>query len=414
MAKKLVVCCDGTWNTPRTETNIFRTYRFLREGLGSPTEISLGDGVKTCVGRAGDGSEIVLFYDAGVGTDWFSRLLGGGVGAGLCENVCDAYRFLGNNFAPGCEIYLFGFSRGAYTVRSLCGFMKVAGLLERPRAKDVWRVYLDKYVAAGPHAAGAAARPAGWDVEKIRDRLFETVVKAVGHLGSEVADLRKHDNVKIKFLGVYDTVGALGVPIPAAAKVNEPIVGFHNTLLGDTVENAVQALAVDEKRGPYFPAVWTQEENAVALAGQRVLQVWFPGVHSDIGGGYHDKGIGNITLDFMMRQAADCGLEIDPNVRTPKVDLEALPAQHDSFDKAWQDLSAKLHLSPEGVRAIGPTAMGPGGAKLIVAPKVMLHPCLVHRLGQTCVTILDEKPDKRREGAYMPVNVTKNTLPVFV
>ena len=97
--------------------------------------------------------------------------------------------------------------------------------------------------------------------------------------------------------------------------VNEPIVGFHDTTLGDTVEHAVQALAVDEKRGPYVPTLWTQAADAAALAGQSVLQVWFPGVHSDIGGGYGDKGIGDITWDFMMRQAARHGLVIDSDRR---------------------------------------------------------------------------------------------------
>jgi uncharacterized protein (DUF2235 family) len=77
MARKLVVCCDGTWNTPRNETNIFRTYRFLRERLGAPAEVTHKDGVTSCGGRAGDGSEVLLYYDRGIGTDWFSRLVGG-------------------------------------------------------------------------------------------------------------------------------------------------------------------------------------------------------------------------------------------------------------------------------------------------------------------------------------------------
>src|SRR5215470_6151367 len=161
MAKKIVVCCDGTWNTPRTETNIFRTYRFLRAVLANPTEVTPKEGVQTCGGRAADGSEVVLFYDAGVGTEWFSRLLGGGAGAGLSDNVREAYHFLGHNYAPGSEIYLFGFSRGAYTARSLCGFIKAAGLLDKPSAKDVWRAYTERYVTAHG-AAGVVARPAGW------------------------------------------------------------------------------------------------------------------------------------------------------------------------------------------------------------------------------------------------------------
>jgi len=414
MGKKLVVCCDGTWNTPRTETNIFRTYRFLRERLGMPTEVTNKEGVRTCGGKAADGSEVVLFYDAGVGTDWFSRLLGGGAGVGLSDNVRDAYHFLGHNFVPGSEIYLFGFSRGAYTARSLCGFIKAAGLLDKPSVKDVWRVYMDCYVTEVHAAPGVVVRPAGWSLDKIRDWLVEKAGDAVGRLGgTDVAKLPTHGDVRIKFIGVYDTVGALGVPIPAASHVNEPIVGFHNTTLSDTVENAVQALAVDEKRGPYVPALWTQAANAVALAGQSVLQVWFPGVHSDIGGGYHDKGIGDITWDFMMRQAADKGLVIDPNRRTPDLNLHPLPPQHESFNEQWRKLSDQFKLIPQNVRAIGPKIIGPGGEELTVATQVMLHPSLVDRLGKHCTTILDEAPDRREQGEYRPGNVQAVALPVF-
>jgi hypothetical protein len=161
------------------------------------------------------------------------------------------------------------------------------------------------------------------------------------------------------------------------------------------------------------PAVWTQAANAAAIAGQSVLQVWFPGVHSDIGGGYHDKGIGDITWDFMMRQAADRGLVIDPRRRTPDLTLQARPAQHDSFDRAWKDLSTKWNLIPEGVRAIGSTVTSPGGEQLRVAPKVLLHPSLLSRIGKRCTTILDEKGDRRLDGDYVPANVKADTLPVF-
>ena len=409
MTRKLVVCCDGTWNTPRNETNVFRTYRFLRERLGAPAEVSQKNGVTTCGGRAGDGTEILLFYDRGIGTDWFSRMVGGAAGVGLSDNVRDAYHFLGQNFVPGSEIYVFGFSRGAYTARSLCGFIKAAGLLERPSVKDVWRAYLDCYVTG----SGIIARPSGWSVDSARRWLVARAGDAVGRLGDDVASLPRHTGVKIRFIGVYDTVGALGVPLATAAKVNEPIVGFHDTTLGDIVENAVQAMAVDEKRGPYVPTLWTQAANAAALAGQSVLQVWFPGVHSDIGGGYGDKGIGNITWDFMMRQAAGRGLVIDPNQPTPPINLEPLPAQHESFDKTWQELSDKLKLVPQGVRAIGPTMRGPSGQTLTVATRVCLHPSLVGRFGKRCTTILNEGQNLRQEGDYQPGNVKADTLPVF-
>ena len=410
MARKLVVCCDGTWNTPRTETNIYRTYHFLRDRMGAPPEVTQNNGVTTCGGRAADGSEVVLFYDQGVGTDWFSRLAGGAVGVGLSDNVRDAYHFLGQNFVSGSEIYVFGFSRGAYTARSLCGFIKAAGLLDRPSVKDVWRAYMDLYATAPRIVAG----PSDWSVDRLRAWFVQKGGDAVGRLGGDdVASLPRHSGVKIRFIGVYDTVGALGVPLAKATKLNEPIVGFHDTTLSDLVEHAVQALAVDEKRGPYMPSLWTQAVDAALLAGQSVLQVWFPGVHSDIGGGYHDKGIGNITWDFMMRQAARRGLGIDPGQPTPPVSLEPLPAQHESFDATWQKLSGKLNLVPQGVRSIGSSVIGPHGESLVAAGEVRLHPALAGRFGKRCVTILDEGKNVRQEGDYQPVNVKADTLPVF-
>src|SRR5262249_1251642 len=124
-------------------------------------------------------------------------------------------------------------------------------------------------------------------------------------------------------------------------------------------------------------------------------------------------GIGDITWDFMMRQAAAKGLVIDGARPIPELTLNPLPAQHESFDKAWEELSAKWRLIPEGVRRSGPKIIGPTGQELTVVPKLMLPPCLVNRLGQRCTTILDEKMDRRREGEYRPTNVTRDTLPLF-
>jgi hypothetical protein len=177
------------------------------------------------------------------------------------------------------------------------------------------------------------------------------------------------------------------------------------------VENAVQALAVDEKRGPYVPTLWTQAPSATAVTGQRVLQVWFPGVHSDIGGGYPDKGIGDITWDFMMRQAAAAGLVIDPAQPTPPLSLQELPPQHESFDDTWRRLSERLKIVAQGVRVIGPTTPSPSGEMLTVATRVCLHPSVVNRLGKRCVTELSGQ--RNVEGIYQPVNVTANVLPSF-
>jgi uncharacterized protein (DUF2235 family) len=411
MARKLVVCCDGTWNTPRTETNIYQTYQFLSKRLGPTAVETIEDhGMRICRGRDAGGSEVVLYYDEGVGTSWFTRLAGGGLGIGLSDNVQQAYRFLADNYEPASEIYVFGFSRGAFTARSLCGFIKATGgLLVRPSAPDIWRAYVELYATGH----GVVARPSGWSLDGVREWLVKKAGETVGHAGRDVATLPRQTGVKIKFIGVYDTVGALGVPLAAAVKVNEPIIGFHDTALGAIVENAVQAMAVDEKRGPYTPTLWTQLPDAAPVAGQRLLQVWFPGVHSDIGGGYLDKGIGNITLDFMMRQAAAAGLVVDPAQHTPALTLQELPAQHDSFDKAWRDLSEELKIIPEAVRIVGPTTVGPRGEALTVATRVCLHPSLVNRIGKRCTTITNQKQDLHREGDYLPLNVKPGVLPLF-
>jgi uncharacterized protein (DUF2235 family) len=410
MAKTLVVCCDGTWNTPRTGTNIFRTYQFLRDRLGASAsaEASQKNGVRTCRGRDAAGADVLLFYDEGVGSNWFDRLAGGGTGIGLSDNVQQAYHFLANNYEPDDAIYVFGFSRGAYTARSLCGFVKATGgLLVKPSMVDVVRAYVDCYATG----RGIAARPAGWTPAGVRDWLVQAAGDVVGRVGHDVATLPRHAGTRIRFIGVYDTVGALGVPLAGAVKVNEPIVGFHDTALGAMVENAVQALAVDEKRGAYVPTLWTQAAGAAAVAGQRVLQVWFPGVHSDIGGGYPDKGIGDITWDFMMHQAAAAGLVIDPAQPKPSLTLQELPPQHESFDDTWRKLSDRLRIVAQGVRVVGPTTPSPSGEMLTVATRVCLHPSLVNRLGKRCVTELSGQ--KHVEGIYQPVNVTASVLPVF-
>ncbi len=410
MTRKLVVCCDGTWNTPRTETNIYRTYRFLRERLGWPHEQRRLTGVVTCEGRAQDGSEVALFYDRGVGTNWFERLSGGAAGVGLSDNVQDAYHFLAHRFTPGAEIYVFGFSRGAYTARSLCGFIKVAGLLERPSRPDVWRAYLDLYTLS----YRVIGRPLGWSVARADEWFRETAGRVVGHLGGvDVARLPRHDGVKIRFIGVYDTVGALGVPLPEAAALNEPVVGFHDTKLSDIIEHAVHVLAVDEKRAPFTPTLWTLGPGQTLSADQSALQVWFPGVHSDVGGGYRDKGIGDITWDFMMRQAARHGLVIDSHLPVTAESLLPLPAQHESFNETWGKLCERLRILPAGIRAIGASVRDAAGREQTVAGDVRLHPSLVRRFGQRVTTILDEVKGTRREGNYQPENVRAGVLPGY-
>lgn len=407
--KKLVVCCDGTWNTPRTNTNIFRTYEFLRQRLSERAEASGSCGTRTCSGLAKDGSPVALFYDQGVGTNWWNRFTCGATGIGLSDNVRDAYAFLAREFEPEAEIYVFGFSRGAYTARSLCGFVSTAGLLRSPSASDILRAYVDLYVTE----KRVAHRRSGWSLQDVRDCIVKSFGDLVGHMGgTDVERLPRHDGVRFRFVGVYDTVGALGVPLPQAAEINDAVVGFHDTSVCPIVDHAVHALAVDEKRAPYVPTLWTVAPGESLAPKQTVLQVWFPGVHSDIGGGYDEKEIGDITWDFMMRQAARRGLELDPAQPTPPLALTVLPDQHESLDGHWKDVCDKLKLDAEERRQVGPTVKQ-GGDELVVAGEVALHPSVVRRLGQR---IHVREPSGVRPETYQPpfvTNVTGDCLPMF-
>ncbi|RDH75682.1 DUF2235 domain-containing protein [Mycolicibacterium moriokaense] len=264
MSKRLVLCCDGTWNSPdqQAPTNV--------------TKIALAVAPFDSTGR-----EQRTFYHRGVGTDKWERFRGGAFGVGLSRNVRDAYRFLVQNYDPGDELYLFGFSRGAYTARSTAGFVRNCGILRREQADRVDEAY-----------------------ELYRDKSSKTHPR-----GTEATLFRRSysHETRIRFIGVWDTVGALGIPVDGAlAKLINQRWEFHDTKLSGTVDAAYQALAIDEKRGPFRPTLW--EPQPVASPGQTVEQVWFAGVHSDVGGGYPDHEISDIPLLWMVDRARRAGL----------------------------------------------------------------------------------------------------------
>lgn len=270
MPKRLVVCCDGTWNTPDQ----------LSGGQPAPTNVTkLALAVSS---HDTAGVEQRVFYHPGVGTTRGERLRGGAFGFGLSRGVRDTYRFLVANFEPGDELFFFGFSRGAFTARSAAGFVRNSGILRPEHADRVDEAYaLYRSRQAHPHG--------------IEAQLFR----------------RSYSNeTRIRFIGVWDTVGALGIPLSGLRLVNVLNRGsqFHDTDLSTTVDAAFQALAIDEKRGPFRPAVWTKQPSPHA---QEVEQVWFAGVHSDVGGGYADHSLADVPLLWMLDKATKHGLDID-------------------------------------------------------------------------------------------------------
>ena len=272
--KRLIVCCDGTWNRPDQ----------LDHGVAAPTNVAK---ISLALADAdASGNPQLLHYETGVGTRRSERFLGGAFGVGLSRNIQECYAFLVDNYEPGDELYFFGFSRGAYTARSLVGLVRNCGILlptNRHRIEQAYKLYRNPDKDTEP--SGIAAE------------LFR----------------RSHSypDVYVQFIGVWDTVGALGIPIDG---FRPPLLSrlwtFHDTTLSRYVRNAYHAIAIDERRRPFRPTLWVKKDD---VQDQTLEQVWFAGVHCNVGGGYRDAGLSEIPLLWMAEKARGCGLVFKPD-----------------------------------------------------------------------------------------------------
>lgn len=269
--KNIVICADGTWNRPEAEaddvaTNVLRLARAI-----SPF--------------AAAGEPQHVFYDWGIGS-YYDRVRGGITGLGIHKNIMDGYRYIVQNYAPGSRIYLFGFSRGAYTVRSLCGLINNCGILKRADARLIQAAF-EHY-----KRKGEAHKPSG---------------------KASVTFRRDHSHASraIHFVGVWDTVGALGVPFSVMGLFDSDDE-FYDTKLGDNVRIARHAMAIDERREDFEPTLWQPRQ------GLDLAQVWFAGSHGDVGGGYapDDAGLlaSDVPLTWMLEEAGKAGLGIETHL----------------------------------------------------------------------------------------------------
>ena len=233
-------------------------------------------------------------------------MAGGVTGRGIEKNIRDLYQFLSASYEPDDEIYLFGFSRGAYTVRSLVGMIRNVGILtssNTDKIDEAWALYRSRGQKDHPDAEGP---------KQFKEEFSHSA--------------------NITFLGVWDTVGALGIPtgllrIPTLRKHR-----FHDVRLSSIVLNAFQALAIDEHRQPFSPSIW----SGPAKPGQTVEQVWFPGVHSDIGGGNTNDGLADVAFDWLTSKARNCGLALDKGFIDSKVDAYPNGPRHDSMSLMYR------------------------------------------------------------------------------
>lgn len=310
--RRLVVCCDGTWKAAEAK---------------APTNIVYLSRAVLPVAR--DGVSQPVFYDPGVGTGTLTdRLTGGAFGQGVSDNIRDAYRWLIYNYAPGDEIYVFGFSRGAYTARSLVGLIRKCWLL---------------------HKQHADLLPAAYELYRRRDDTADS--EDAGAF--RVAHCRQID---IHLLGVFDTVGSLGVPIAGLRALTLRRYRFHDPRLSSIVRHAFHAVAIDERRKPFRPTLWETRPGIQ----QVVEQVWFSGVHSDVGGGYPERGLSDVTLRWMMSQAASAGLEFDDRYASTTVTPDALGVLHNSKTGLYRftgTYERPIGIDPSGCEAISSSAI---------------------------------------------------------
>ncbi len=308
MPKNIVLLSDGTGNSniKNRGTNVFKLYEAI-------------DFNRLCP----DPKEQVAFYDDGVGSQDFKplKILGGAFGWGLARNVRNLYKRLAQAYRPGDRIYLFGFSRGAFTVRTLAALIATKGIIDitqYPSDQDlelaVMRLYED-------YRAQQTAI-----LEKLLYRPFMELFFKIQ--GEKPVVGTSSDEVDLEFIGVWDTVDAVGLPFDEATQLWNYFIfrfKFPNLILHPRVKKACHALSIDDERQSFHPLLWQDDP--------RIEQVWFPGVHANVGGGYPQQGLSLVALEWMMDKARAAGLQFVKN------DEEFVRDRQYAYDKMYDSRS---------------------------------------------------------------------------
>jgi uncharacterized protein (DUF2235 family) len=335
--KRILICLDGTWNKVAKPDEVTNVVKFAQS-------------VKPI---AKDGVQQVVYYNSGVGTGGpADRFLGGVFGVGIKANVQRAYTFLTLNYDTSenwsDEIYIIGFSRGAYTARALAAIINSVGVLKREefeRFEEAW-----DYYRIDPDKRRTIRSQRG-ELQKSDQMQSGTTNNKSQPTNKERKIVQTIDRTTwfrpatVKALGVWDTVGSYGVPAGFAISglaYNFTIrhLGFHDRQLGDRIENAFHAMSIDESRGPFAPTFWTMQDKKPK---GDVEQVWFSGVHSDVGGGYKETGLSDLPLIWMMDRLSGLGLDLDEDFIRLNVDPCPACELHNSASKLWWKIIRPYH-----------------------------------------------------------------------
>ena len=300
MPKNIVFCADGTWNGPGEPdidpkdvewSNVFKLFLNL-DGVDTPETTRYANEQE----RTGPGQVAKYIHGIGDSNNKLVHWLSGGTGAGLIARLVRGYTFISRNYEPGDDIFLIGFSRGAYTARALAGMIGQMGLLDASEMD-----LTDK------DAAYRAGSKVWYDYRKqalsgARLAHLEEIALDLPHFVSfQPAPIPLIENVPIHTVAVWDTVGALGIPQVVGPAVD--VFAFADRTLGASVAHGRHAVSIDEQRRDFAPTLW--EPDA------RIVQVLFPGAHSDVGGGYvtAECGLSDGSLRWMIGELAALGVK---------------------------------------------------------------------------------------------------------
>jgi uncharacterized protein (DUF2235 family) len=367
--KRIVICLDGTWDSART----------------GPRRTNVAKICDMVAATDKDGVKQVAHYVEGIATHITGTLgfLLGAVGYGVADRIKHAYRELCRDFEPGDEIYIFGFSRGAFEARSLAGFISHFGIAKRDAGRAVkraWRVYQK---APSPRREARIAK-----------------IRQVTHYP-----------VPIACVGVWETVGNIGNPFISSDWLGRRFK-FHDLSLSDQIAVGLHALSIDEVRGPFRPTLWTLPAGKALAPGQHIEQVWMPGSHADIGGGCAETELSDIGLTWMAeRVTATTKLALDVAHPSPP-QPDALGPQHSPTEGPiyyWSGVFPFIRLINQNDAAISrfrraligdwrSGKLAPG----LVSVNESLHPAAIERFGKE-VTELREGASRRIP--YRPRNL---------
>ncbi|MBV6486061.1 MAG: hypothetical protein KFKLKKLM_02694 [Flavobacteriales bacterium] len=298
--KRIIICSDGTWNKPEEDltkdfpTNVLKFSRAIK-----PVDDK--------------GVAQTVFYDWGIGS-YHDKIGGGGFGAGLDKNIMDGYRYIVHNYDVGDEIFLFGFSRGAYTVRCLAGLINNCSILKKEHENKITEAYT---LYKNPEV-------------KPDDETSQAFRAKYSHA----------QKTPVHFVGVWDTVGALGLPKSVFGFIKDKHL-FYDNKIGSIIKTARHALSIDEKRKDFEPTIWQQDwEKKVDLK-----QVWFAGVHSDVGGSYPPDKNGHVLSDipmmWMKKEAEKQNLQFQPHIENVVLNPTAKQNKEESLLYKMLGLSAR-------------------------------------------------------------------------